>query len=371
MADPRSPLTPIVAGPLGDDGPLGDTAVELDRGDCDVDDLDEVERLDLAAGIAYEVSGEARSCFGDGESAFVVEQARGAGTVVAVGGPDPFTNDGLGRADAAVLVADLLAPQPEGTRVAFLERGAPAIAGDGEETLTDLVPEPVTLALVQLGLAFAVYVWFRARRAGRPVAEPLPTTLAGSELVDAVGRLLQQERDPERSAGLLRDDLRRRLARRFGLSPGADLDDLVAAAERAGADPDRLRAVLAGPAGHRRRRPDHPRPRHRHDPTGDPDVSSTDPQVPPPSGPPSDGGPPPPRAAERRRPSGGQRRARRGGQGRRRPGRARCRASSPPCSCGGHVLLEGVPGVAKTLLVKALAGGLRPRRSSACSSPPT
>lgn len=247
VADPRSPLTPLVSGPLGDDGPLGDTAVELDRGDCDVDDLDEVDRLDLAAGIAYEVSGEARSCFGDGESAFVVEQAHGAGTVVAVGGPDPFTNDGLGRADAAVLVADLLAPQPEGTRVAFLERGAPAIAGDGEETLADLVPEPVTLALVQLGLAFAFYVWFRARRAGRPVAEPRPTTLAGSELVDAVGRLLQQERDPERSAGLLRDDLRRRLARRFGLSPGADLDDLVAAAERAGADPDRLRAVLAGP----------------------------------------------------------------------------------------------------------------------------
>jgi hypothetical protein len=247
VADPRSAFTPIVLGPLGAGGPLDDTAVELDRGDCDMQDLDEVQRLDLAAGVGYELPSGSRSCFGDEESAFVVERTVGAGRLVAVGGPGPFTNDGLDRADAAVLVADLLAPEPEGTRVAFLERGAPVIAGDGEETLTDLVPEQVTLALVQLGLAFAVYVWFRARRAGRPVPEPLPTTLAGSELVDAVGRLLQQERDPERSAGLLRDDLRRGLARRFGLSPGADVDELVAAAERAGADPDRLRAVLAGP----------------------------------------------------------------------------------------------------------------------------
>lgn len=247
VADPRSAFTPIVAAPLGEGGLVDAAAVELDRDDCDIDALDEVARLDLDAGVTYEVAGEARSCFGDGTSAFVVEQPQGAGRLVAVGGPDPFTNDGLGRADAAVLVADLLAPEPDGASVAFLERGGPVIAGDGEETLADLVPERVTLALIQLGLAFAVYVWFRARRAGRPVAEPRPTTLAGSELVEAVGRLLQQERDPERSASLLREDLRRRLARRFGLAPGADLDDLVAAAERAGADPDRLRAVLAGP----------------------------------------------------------------------------------------------------------------------------
>jgi len=248
VADPRSPFTPLVLAPLGAGTFVDDADIELHRDACDIEGLDEVERLDLAAGVTYEVPTGARSCFGDGTSAFVVEAAQGAGRVVAVGGPDPFTNDGLGRADAAVLVADLLAPRPEGTTVAFLEPDDPVIAGDGDQSLMDLVPERVILALIQLGLAFAVYVWFRARRAGRPVAEPLPTTMAGSELVEAVGRLLAQERDPERSAGLLRDDLRRGLARRFGLAPGADLDDLVAAAERAGADPDRLRAVLAGPA---------------------------------------------------------------------------------------------------------------------------
>ena len=37
----------------------------------------------------------------------------------------------------------------------------------------------------------------------------------------------------------------------------------------------------------------------------------------------------------------------------------------------GHVLLEGVPGVAKTLLVRTLSRALQPRHASACSSRPT
>ena len=38
--------------------------------------------------------------------------------------------------------------------------------------------------------------------------------------------------------------------------------------------------------------------------------------------------------------------------------------------CGGHVLMEGVPGTAKTLLVRTLAGALA-STPGGCSSPPT
>ena len=38
--------------------------------------------------------------------------------------------------------------------------------------------------------------------------------------------------------------------------------------------------------------------------------------------------------------------------------------------CRGHVLLEGVPGTAKTLMVRALAAACR-WTASGCSSPPT
>ena len=39
--------------------------------------------------------------------------------------------------------------------------------------------------------------------------------------------------------------------------------------------------------------------------------------------------------------------------------------------CGGHVLMEGVPGVAKTLLVRSLAAALSVRTSAGSSSRPT
>ena len=38
---------------------------------------------------------------------------------------------------------------------------------------------------------------------------------------------------------------------------------------------------------------------------------------------------------------------------------------------GGHALLEGVPGLGKTMLVRTLADVLRPARSAASSSRPT
>src|SRR5690606_13723224 len=113
-----------------------------------------------------------------------------------------------------------------------------------EESLLDLVPGWVGLALLQLAIAFLAYAWFRARRVGRPMAEPRPTPLAGSELVDAVGHLRRAEKSPDRSAAVLRQDLRRTLCRRLGLPPDASTDELVAVAEQAGADPDQLRAAL-------------------------------------------------------------------------------------------------------------------------------
>jgi len=244
VADPLSPLTPLVDDQVGMLG-LGD--VELPQTTCDLDDLADVERIAPGGGALYEVGEGSGSCFGDGTVAFVESTSRGDGTVIAVGNAGAFTNDRLDDVDNAVLVAQLLAPEPEGAQVAFLDQETVAALGTGDDSLVDLIPDRVLFAMLQLVIAFLAYVWFRARRAGRPVAEPLPTTIAGSELVAAVGELRLQEKAPERSAVLLRDDLHRTLARRLGVPPDAPVEDLVAVAERTGADPDRLRAVLAGP----------------------------------------------------------------------------------------------------------------------------
>lgn len=247
VADPQSPLTPVLAEEVG---VLGLSDVDLAADECDLDALAEVRTLRPGGGATYEVTEGDESCFGDGSSAFVVSRAHERGRLVALGSAGPFTNELLDEADNAVLVEALLAPEPATARVAFLDQesfAADQVPGEGDEDLIDLVPDRVLLALLQLAVAFLVYVAFRARRAGRPVAEPLPTTIAGSELVSAVGELRQQEQAPERSAAVLRDDLHRTLARRLGIPPGAPVEDVVAVAERAGADADRLRRVLAGP----------------------------------------------------------------------------------------------------------------------------
>jgi hypothetical protein len=191
--------------------------------------------------------GEAR-CFTVADidaAAYVVARAEGAGVVVSVGGAGALTNEVLGSLDNSVLAANLLVPRA-GARVAILRPGA---IGEGETSLSDLLARRVKDSILQLGVAFLLYALWRARRLGRPVAEPQPVQLEGSELVNAVGHLLQQARSPSSAAATLRRDLRRALGDRLGLPPSARPDvvaDVTAA--RTGLDRGRvLSAVSDGP----------------------------------------------------------------------------------------------------------------------------
>ena len=140
---------------------------------------------------------------------------QGAGWVVATGGAGAFVNARLASEDNAALAANVLVPQ-SGTRVAVLER-ATVGAAEGDRSLADLVPDSVREALAQLLIAFVVFALWKGRRLGRPVAEMQPVEIAGSELVVAVGNLMQKAGRPEAAASQLRDDLRRDLTTRLGL----------------------------------------------------------------------------------------------------------------------------------------------------------
>jgi hypothetical protein len=238
-ADPRSSFTPGgegLATPFG----LGDAT--LGRGGCTIAALDAVEVI--APGrdhVRYPVPDGAARCFDDGKGAFVVDEPTGGGHLVAVGGAGVFTNEYLGKQDNAVLAVALMAPR-SGTRVTVLWGMK---ATESRTSLGNLIPTGVRLAFWELLVAFVVYALWRGRRLGRPVAEVQPVQIAGSELVAAVGNLLQQSKDPDRAARLLRADLRRRLAERLGLGPGADADVLAdITAARTGVDRHRLARAL-------------------------------------------------------------------------------------------------------------------------------
>lgn len=241
VADPSSSFAP--------DGKDVRFTQQLTRAVCNIPQLDDVNQLvvgttDLSSSVLFTVSRGDQSCFGNREGAYVVRRTQSEGSIVAIGGPDPFTNELIAKSDNSVLAMRLLAPAPNQPLTIF----DPNRPGHGRTSLLDLVAPRVTQFLVELAVALLVYVLFRMRRLGRPVLEPQPVDIAGSGLVKAVGSLQHRSASYERARAVLQDDTRRRLAERYGLPVQASatvVADAVAAHTRI--DRDTVMAALTQP----------------------------------------------------------------------------------------------------------------------------
>jgi hypothetical protein len=220
VLDPSSSMAP----PSSHDV-LSAVSRPLEPGVCSIAALRGIGTVDVGAAVRLEAATGDQSCFGDAPTGgFVVARSVELGEVVAVGGAAFVTNDLLGHRDNAVLAATLLAPRPD-QRVRFVDPPIPV--GGGDKTLADLVPVGVKRGLLQLGVAFVLYALWRAIRLGRPVTEEQPVSIAGSELVAAVGRLLARTRSPGPVAEAMRTDLRRVVRDRLGI--GSDVSDAALA----------------------------------------------------------------------------------------------------------------------------------------------
>jgi hypothetical protein len=237
IADAGSYLTPFVAADL----PLDP---QLRPGPCSIDALRGLDELRPGPrAVLYDPPLATSSCFVQDGDSFVVAWRWGEGTFVALGGPWLFTNERLDDADNAGLAAALLAPRP-GYEVAFLT--PPASAQDLPDVdfelpnpidaAFNLVPETMRIALAQLLVAYLVFAIARGRRLGPAVTEPQPVELAGSELVAAVGRLLERSKDPTRAFVTLRDGLHRDLTDHLSLPRDANPEALAAALAARGDD---------------------------------------------------------------------------------------------------------------------------------------
>jgi hypothetical protein len=242
VADPLSSFAPALGGSSADLFDPQSDDDELLRPHCGLAAVAGITRIRVAGAAPYRRRAGQVGCFPVRGGSYLAARSEGQGTVVALGGGGPFVNGQLDEEDNAVLAVALMAPQP-GSVVTVVE---PSALGGGRKGLRDLVPRRIKDGLWQLLIAFGVFALWRARRLGRPVREPQPVQIAGSELVVAVGNPLPQGRRREAAATMLQSSLRRTMSERLGVAADAPADALAAAAAaRAGVDATEVEVALS------------------------------------------------------------------------------------------------------------------------------
>ena len=242
VADPLSSFSPALGGSSVDLFDPETDDEELLRPQCRLPVVAGIARIRVSAAAPYRRRTGHTGCFPVRGGHYLAARSEGEGTVVALGGGGPFVNAQLDEEDNAVLAVALMAPQP-GAVVTIVE---PSLLGGGRKELTELVSRRVKDGLWQLLIAFGVFAAWKARRLGRPVLEPQPVQIAGSELVVAVGNLLQQGRRREAAASMMQSSLRRTMSDRLGVPADAPPTAFAAAAAaRAGVSPDEVEVALS------------------------------------------------------------------------------------------------------------------------------
>ena len=262
-------LLDTYGGAVGDLAPysareLADTPAEpRDPGRCDIPGLEALGPIDVAfAWDVPAVDGD-QVCYGDisagdvapgEEPAMISARKIGSGRVITLASPYLWVNSRLqpakeqgGEPLANAATALVLTGAAPGVTIEVIDASPSADASiEGSDGPLELMPLPVRLALAQLVVVALVFLWWRSVRLGRPVEEPLPVEIAGSELVVAVGDLLRRKGSPERAAATLRADAREVLAARLGATGAHDEVLVATVAARTGRSADDVRAALFG-----------------------------------------------------------------------------------------------------------------------------
>jgi hypothetical protein len=196
-------------------------------------------------GDLYTVAGSATGCYRQGSAAALVESARPDGaTTIILGSGSTLTNAKLAtQGDAALALGLLDTPRVQWVP-GGLHAGAPPKSQRG---LLNLLPSRLLWAALQLVIAVVVLALWRARRLGRPVAEPLPVVVRAAETVEGRARLLQAARARGAASQSLRRAAIRRTSRALRLGSEENPEAMIGlVAEQTGRPAAEIQAVLYG-----------------------------------------------------------------------------------------------------------------------------
>ena len=189
------------------------------------------------------------ACYDSPEAAalVVIPPRAGRPEVVLLGSAHPLTNDGFDEQGNAALALGLLGSRSDLVWWRPIPTD-PALAGQADATPLDLMPKWVIPVLLQVLVACALVVWWRARRLGRLVVEPLPVVVRAGETTAGHARLLHANHARAEAAVHLRARARERIRVRLALPINISAARLAtAAAHRTGRSPDQVAALLYGP----------------------------------------------------------------------------------------------------------------------------
>jgi hypothetical protein len=216
--------------------------------DFDRDGADVVRRLIEApetAGVArVRTAGEGRwrdaagaqRAIGSRGGTLLLLATAGRGRIALLADASPLQNRLLDRSDNAALALALAGDGP----VAFVE----SVHGYGPARGLAAIPARFGWALIGLLLAALCFAVARGRRLGPPEAERRDLAPPRRAYVDSLAATMAKGKRREEAVAPVREEARRRLAKRAGLTGESDDEAWFAAALAAGLDAGAARALL-------------------------------------------------------------------------------------------------------------------------------
>ncbi|MFW0788048.1 DUF4350 domain-containing protein [Gordonia sp. CPCC 205333] len=191
------------------------------------------------------------SCFktspdadGTGASNVLVLQAISPLPEVVVASGEQFTNAQITRLDNAGVAVRMLGGHDRLLWYIPSDKDIPPSQSTGPSDIPRAIGPLIALSFVAL---LAAMFW-RGRRFGKLVVEPLPAVVKAIETTQARGRLYHRAGDAARAASRLRDHTIRRITKSLGLPAQSELGDVIdSAATASGSDRGYLIALLDGP----------------------------------------------------------------------------------------------------------------------------
>ena len=181
---------------------------------------------------------------GDDRVAVLADASVGKGRVVTLTDPYVVANNGISKADNAILAVDLFADLPDGA-IAFDEyhHGVGASEDTGLSAYVKGTPIPWMLAQAALIVALVVYSY--GRRFGRPLPLKRERRTANLEFVSGMANITRLARASDVAMQNIYFEFRKRLCRYAGLPSKSETRSLVSAvAVRSGLDEGDLRRLL-------------------------------------------------------------------------------------------------------------------------------